>query len=152
MTIPNHEIERVIREVIDRFLIPRHEELGMRASGDWIESLEAAARDNVGIIRGLDYTEFLVRGRRPGGFPPRAVIEKWIADKGIVPDDGISTSALAFLISRKIANEGTEYYKQGGTTLLEILEEPEVIEYIKKEIADILVLEVQTRFKRILQK
>lgn len=151
MTIPNHEIERVIREVIDRFLIPRHEELGMKASGNWIESLEAVARDNVGIIRGLDYTEFLVRGRRPGGFPPRAVIEKWIADKGIVPS-GISTSALAFLISRKIATEGTDYYKQGGTTLLEILEEPQVIDFIQKEIADILVLEVQTRFKRILQR
>lgn len=151
MTIPDHEIERVIREVIDRFLIPRHEELGMKASGAWIESLESVARDNVGVIRGLDYTEFLVRGRRPGRFPPRAVIEKWIADKGIVPV-GISTSALAFLISKKIATEGTEYYKQGGTTLLEILEEPEVIDFMKKEIADILVLEVQTKFKRILQK
>lgn len=151
MTIPDHEIERVIREVIDRFLIPRHEELGMRASGNWIESLESVSRDNVGVIRGLDYTEFLVRGRRPGRFPPRAVIEKWIADKGIVPD-GISTSALAFLISRKIATEGTEYFKQGGTTLLEVLEDPEVIDFIQKETADILVLEVQTRFKRILQK
>jgi hypothetical protein len=46
----------------------------------------------------------------------RDVIHKWIIDKGIIPDGGISTKSLAFLITRKIHAEGTQLFRDGGNS------------------------------------
>jgi len=59
----------------------------------------------------------LETGRKPGKFPPVDSIRKWIVDKGIVPK-GISVDSLAFLIGRKIAREGTNIFKTGGTGII----------------------------------
>lgn len=60
-----------------------------------------------------DYWQFLERGRGPGKFPPVDKIKEWIEVKPINPtplSNGKTPSVeqLSFLISRKIANEGTE--------------------------------------------
>jgi hypothetical protein len=110
-------------ELLRSDLIKKYDELGMRASGDWAKNLEAiiqiTASNVKAIFVGLDYTEYLTKGRTPGGFPPVSVIRKWIDDKGITPYDNISKDSLAYLIARKIANEGTEYFKEGGTDLVD---------------------------------
>jgi len=103
--------------------IKKYNELGMKASGEWERQLEYFIKyveKNV-IVEyfGLNYTEYLTKGRTPGKFPPINVIRKWIDDKGITPKDKISKDSLAFLIARKIANEGTSYFKQGGTDLID---------------------------------
>ena len=48
---------------------------------------------------------FVDLGRRAGKRPPISAILQWIDDKRIVPTD-ISKTSLAFLIARKIGNEG----------------------------------------------
>lgn len=78
------------------------------------------------------YAYFVENGRKPGKTPPRAAIEKWITDKGLVSD--ISTKSLAYLIQRKIAREGTEAYKQGGTKLLGDIITQDLINSIKSDI------------------
>ena len=117
-------------------LIAKHEALGMRSSGKWIENLQAlldVTESNLkAVFRDMAYTEQLVQGREPGKFPPRNDIKQWIIDKPITPTDNISIDSLAFLIARKIANEGTDYYQQGGTELIESVITPERI----KKIAD----------------
>lgn len=109
--ILTQELEKLKQELIEK-----HKSLGMKASGNWIESLSVEVNDEGGIIWGTDYTKQLVEGRPPGKFPPIKAIEKWIYDKGIIAD--IPLSSLAFLIARKIAERGTDYYIQGGTDLI----------------------------------
>lgn len=59
-----------------------------------------------------DYWEFAENGRKPGKFPPPDAILKWIQFKQLVPKavNGKvpSTSQLVYLISRKIAQKGTQ--------------------------------------------
>lgn len=122
-------------EALKSDLIEKHKSLGMKASGKWIKSLENKTVRLSGQLWGEHYTEQLVNGREPGKFPPIKAIEKWISDKGITPT-GITVSSLAFLIARKIAREGTEYFKQGGTDLIESVITPERIQSIIDKVTE----------------
>ena len=121
-------------------LIAKHQELGMEASGDWIKSIEVDATQTKAILYGNSYTEQLVNGRAPGKFPPIDAISKWIIDKDL-PLIDITVSSLAFLIARKIAREGTEYFKQGGTDLIEAVITPERIQSILDKVSEFQINE-----------
>ena len=132
-------------ESIKSDLIQRHNELGMKASGLWESELEISIdgdeSKSSSKVLGLNYTEQLVFGRKPGKFPPIKAIEQWIQDKGIAAiGKNISTSSLAFLIARKIAQEGTNYFKQGGTDLVESVITPERIQSIIDRVKEINVV------------
>lgn len=122
--------------LIKEDLIQKHLKLGMKASGQWIDSLNVQTKGQKGIIWGEPYTEQLVNGREPGKFPPINAIKKWIEDKNITPFDQISISSLAFLIARKIAKEGTEYFKQGGTDLVSSVITPQRIQRIIDNVSE----------------
>lgn len=67
-----------------------------------------------------DYWKWVEEGRGPGKFPPLQKIEEWIRIKPVAPYPDArgripSNQQLAFLIGRKIAEEGTE-----GKHLLDI--------------------------------
>ena len=64
------------------------------------------------IFSSLKYFTVLETGRKPGKRPPISVIEQWIKDKPIASD--INPRSLAFLIARKIGEEGSLLYRQGG--------------------------------------
>lgn len=60
-----------------------------------------------------DYWKWVEEGRAPGKFPPLDKIEEWIRVKPVAPYPDSkgkvpSNEQLAFLIGRKIAQEGTE--------------------------------------------
>ncbi|TYP71493.1 hypothetical protein [Aquimarina intermedia] len=139
-------------ESIQQDLIRRHEELGMKASGDWIDSLEVSAKGMRATIFGLDYTNYLVNGREPGRFPPIKKIEQWIYDKNISIEGKISISSLAFLIARKIAKEGTEYFKKGGTDLVESVITPERIQRIIDRVTEFHVSSFTSEINGLLKK
>ena len=137
--------------VVERFLIPKFNELGMSASGEWLESLQTEARDNVGVIRGRDYSEFLARGRGPNhdsspegvhlwartqGY---AIMAKWIQDKGL--------SLNPFAVAYSVAMNGTKSYPK-GSDLLEVLSSPECIDFVQNEFKEAIKVEVETAFKR----
>ena len=65
--------------------------------------------------RDFNYIMTLETGRKPGKWPPRESILKWINERGITPS-GISKDSLAFLIARKIESEGSLVYRKGGNT------------------------------------
>jgi hypothetical protein len=65
--------------------------------------------------RSFNYLMTLETGRGPGKPPPTEPILKWIQQRGINPDD-ISQKSLAYLIARKIGNEGSLVFRQGGNT------------------------------------
>lgn len=118
-------------------LIKRHNELGMKASGKWEKGLEVNATKHKSTLLGEHYTYQLVNGRKNGKFPPRENIEQWIRDKGIQSE--LKVSILAFLIARKIAKEGTKYFRQGGTDLIDSVITPERIQSILDKISHVSV-------------
>lgn len=122
------------------------------ASGKLANSVRLEVDEKGLRLYALGYSYFVENGRGPNKKQPTArerglygignavrqpgelqqAIEQWITDKGIVSD--ISKKSLAFLIARKIAREGTEAYKQGGTRLLGDIITPDLINSIKSDI------------------
>ena len=145
IAIPDAIFEDVLDEVIKLYLIPKHKQLGMEATGEWIKSLESKGNK----IRGRKYTEQLVYGRSAGKAPPISPIEKWVNAKfGI---SGKEATSFAFAISKKIAKEGTSWKKKGGSDLLEVLEAKEVKDFINKRLGKYILTETELEFQRQLQ-
>ena len=139
-------------ELIKQDLIAKHIELGMPASGNWERSLVVDVQRLKATITGAPYTEQLVNGREPGKFPPIAAIRQWILDKPIPFLGKIKLSSLAFLIARKIANEGTKYFKQGGTDLVEAVITPERIQSIIDKVSEFYIDSFTTQITGFLKK
>lgn len=147
-------IEKILQtefELIVKDLKAKHIQLGMKASGDWINGVELQIAPFNAKIYGEDYTEYLVSGRPPSTkLPPISAIKKWIEDKGIIPEDGNVTS-LAYAIATKIKKEGTNYHKQGGTDLISAVITPErtqmIIDKIGAEMTLRLVELMENKFQ-----
>lgn len=147
MEITDEEIEAIVRNIINIFLIPKFRELGMPASGEWEDNVEARRNE----IWGTQYTKYLVEGRPPNtdqspeglrkfvGWAGSTFIKEWVRDKGI-PDN-------PYAVAYKIAREGTKYYPQ-GTDLLEVLSTQPVFDYINEQLGKIVILRVQQQFQR----
>lgn len=135
-------------------LIDKYDSLGMRASGKWADELEYVIENNEKVvIKGMDYTEQLVNGRRPGGMPPVDDIHQWMLDKKTFSGD--RSKSRAWAIAKSIANSGTVYYRDGGTDLLEVLEDPSIVEefynilgdHIRIVIAEQLTNDIKEAFR-----
>lgn len=90
---------------------------GRRASGELLTSINtkviADGNEFVIELQLQDYWKYVEEGRNDGGFPPINKILEWIKLKPILPypdkNGKLPTeNQLAFLIGRKIANEGFE--------------------------------------------
>lgn len=147
--IPRHVIAEALQKAIEA-LIQRYEGLGMKATGEWIESLEGVVEPMKGIIRGAKYTEQLVQGRAPGRMPPVDPLQKWVESK--LGKSGKEARGIAFAVARKIGQEGTTWYKKGGSDLVEVLQDPEIVrmfysivgEHLRVDINRVLVREFRT--------
>lgn len=140
MFVPEEKIREVIQGVVDNFLKPKFIELGMNASGTWLNSIEVRTSINRGEIWGMDYTYYLAEGRKPGKRPPIQPLIQWAGFKlGLSGQQAVSA---AFAIANKIAKDGTKYYPN-GTDLLSVLQSKEVNDYIIKEIGDYIRQETQ---------
>ncbi len=78
------------------------------------------------VLRGVDYINMIEDGRKAGKMPPIRAILNWIEIKPILPrpglDKDITNNQLAFLIARKIGNEGVPGKKLISQTLDEMLD------------------------------
>ena len=101
---------------------------GINASYKLLNSVETVVRRNddefTVTINLEDYWIYVENGRGPGKFPPIDKILEWISVKPVIPYSDNrgrlpTEEQLAFLIARKIANEGTE----GRKVLYETVEE-----------------------------
>ena len=134
--------ERILNDVIELFLVPHFLALGMDASGEWRTSLEAKGD----TIRGRPYTAQLVNGRRPGTYAPIEALKQWAMIK-LGLDDKQALGA-AFAINHKLKNEGSSYYRNGGTDLLEVLQRPEVLKFISENAQQIIQEQVNIQITR----
>lgn len=93
-------------------IIANHEAAGQVASGRTRDSLKVELTEDGGILWGRQAFEVLETGRKPGKVPKgfAAIILKWMEDKGITVEH---PKSFAYLVARKIANEGTSLYRSG---------------------------------------
>lgn len=145
MNVPEKIFEDILTEVVNRFLIPKFNELKMNATGEWINSLEVENNK----IRGRKYTEQLVYGRNAGKLPPIAPLEKWVQAK--FGYSGSQAKSMAFAVAKKIEKDGTTWKKKGGSDLLEVLETDDVINFINKKLGTYLTTEITLEFQRQLK-
>lgn len=139
MRLPDDIIISTMQGVIDLYLIPKFNELGMNATGNWIESLDARAVDGNGEIWGMDYTYWLQNGRSPGAMPPVSALIPWVSAKlGKGGREGVS---IAWAVAKKIQREGTDYYPE-GTDLLDVLSSKEVIDYVYGQFGEAFMVEI----------
>lgn len=97
--------------------VEKHKALGMRATGEWENSVEIQSDLTGARILANDYTEYLVNGRGPGKRPPISNLEKWVQAKmGL---SGKEALGAAFAIATKISKEGTTWYQSGGSDLID---------------------------------
>lgn len=105
------------------------ESSGRRASGELISSVNTKVtvdgNEFVIELQLEDYWKYVEEGRGPGGFPPVNKILEWIKLKPILPypdkNGKLPTeNQLAFLIGRKIANEGFEGTNDLSNTMEEV--------------------------------
>ena len=101
---------------------------GINASYKLLNSVETTVKRNddefIVSINLEDYWIFVENGRKAGRFPPIDKILEWIRVKPVIPYSDSSgrlptEEQLAFLIARKIAEQGTE----GRKVLAETVEE-----------------------------
>jgi len=139
-------IEAIEKELklIKKELIAKYNEKGMKASGNWERSLTIVMSNISGVIFGDDYTNNLEHGMPANQVSAddktfRAKIEQWIIDKRI--QSNIKVSSLAFLIARKIQNEGWDRKDYGGVNLISEVITPQRIELIFKRLSDAVTVE-----------
>jgi hypothetical protein len=143
--LPDEIIIQTMQGVIDNFLKPKFIQLGMNATGKWLESLEAKAVNGNGEIWGMDYTYWLANGRKPGKMPPVSALIPWVNAKfGI---GGKEAVGIAWAVATKIKNEGTSYYPE-GTDLLEVLNSDEVKRYVQDAIGTWFTIEINKILKK----
>jgi hypothetical protein len=106
--------ERVIQGIADNIRNKQVTPFGaMNTTGHAANSLFYRIQGNSLIIGSTwAYITVLEDGRKPGKMPPPTIIEKWMNDKPIGTD--IPRSSLAYLIARKIGQEGSLLYRMGG--------------------------------------
>lgn len=99
-------------EDLRKRIIANHEAAGQVASGRTRDSLKVESTENGGILWGRQAFGVLEAGRKPGKVPKgfSDIILKWMDDKGITVEH---PKSFAYLVARKIANEGTLLYRSG---------------------------------------
>lgn len=134
-------------EALKNELIAKYDELGMRASGQWAESLSVEIGENGAQILQESYGNQLEFGRKPGKQPPSEAIEQWLIGKGIAArlEKGMTVSSLAYLIARKIGREGWNRSGHGGTQLISSVVTPERIQRIIDKIGESQLNEFTTK-------
>lgn len=119
-------------------LITAYDAKGMRASGRFAESLDVIIGDTFAELYGDEYAEQLEYGRRPGVQPPIQDIERWILEKGVFSSilQEIKLSSLAFIIARKIGQQGWNRSNFGGVGLISEVINPERLQIIAEKFGD----------------
>lgn len=133
----NNLNDTIIKEEMESLkadIIAAYNASGKRTSGEFESGLEIKYQPNSATLSGYVY----LAGRAAGKQPPIQAIEKWLIAKGITPiENKMKISSLAYLIARKIANEGTK--KENHLQIYNQIITPERIEKILERLNQVNV-------------
>ena len=100
------------------------EEQGHRASGKLQETMRSTVTSsNSGFtitILGQDYAKAVDKGSPSGTKVSIEALSRWLEDKGIATGES-EIKSIAFLIQRKIFNEGTIQFRQNKKGFVEVM-------------------------------
>lgn len=118
---------------------------GRQASGRTAKSMHTEKSDTGVTLLGRRAFTSLETGRKPGKAPSGfyRIIQQWVIDKGISFDSVSKRNSFAYLVSRKIAREGTKLYRDGGASDVYSKEIPTAIRRIKEKLGTFIKTKVE---------
>lgn len=143
------EVQNIVFEELEdlrKRIISNIDSSGRRASGRTSESMCTDVSENRGVLFGRMAFGTLETGRKPGKVPAGfyQIIKQWVIDKGISFDSQSERNSFAYLVSRKIAREGTQLYRRGADTDVYTAEVPETISRIKERVGFLMKMEFES--------
>ena len=135
-TEESEQFATTLREEVIRNLLRS----GRKVTGKTLESITQDITLTGFIIYAAEYIMVLDTGRSPtrsdkAGTPTlREILLQWIKDRGIIPNEGTKDEnykGLAYVMARKIHNEGSLIYRTGPTgDILNVLTENRIDAFI----------------------
>ena len=112
------------------------------ASGRTIASMKVQVTEDGGVLWGRSPFGTLETGRKPGKVPAGfwKIIRQWMDDKGIQVQ---KPDSFAYLVARKIANEGTQLFRNGGRDDIYSPEVKDTVERVSQGIGILFGSEVE---------
>ena len=143
------EVQNIVFEDLEdlrKRIISNIDSSGRRASGRTSKSMRTDGSENRGVLFGRMAFGTLETGRKPGKVPAGfyQIIKQWVIDKGISFDSQSERNSFAYLVSRKIAREGTQLYRRGADTDVYTAEVPETISRIKDRVGFLMRMEFES--------
>ena len=143
------EVQNIIFEELEdlrKRIISNIDSTGRKASGRTSGSMHTDISENRGILFGRMAFGTLETGRKSGKVPAGfyQIIKQWVIDNGISFDSQSERNSFAYLVSRKIAREGTQLYRTGAEADVYTTEVPETIERIKDRVGFLMRLEFES--------
>ena len=143
------EVQNIIFEELEdlrKRIISNIDSTGRKAFGRTSGSMHTDISENRGILFGRMAFGTLETGRKSGKVPAGfyQIIKQWVIDKGISFDSQSERNSFAYLVSRKIAREGTQLYRRGADTDVYTAEVPETISRIKDRVGFLMRMEFES--------
>lgn len=143
------EVQNIVFEELEdlrKRIISNIDSSGRRASGRTSESMRTDVSEDRGVLFGRMAFGTLETGRKPGKVPVGfyQIIKQWVIDKGISFDSQSERNSFAYLVSRKIAREGTQLYRRGADIDVYTAEVPETISRIKDRVGFLMRMEFES--------
>lgn len=143
------EVQNIVFEELEdlrKRIISNIDSSGRRVSGRTSKSMRTDGSENRGVLFGRMAFGTLETGRKPGKVPAGfyQIIKQWVIDKGISFDSQSERNSFAYLVSRKIAGEGTQLYRRGADTDVYTAEVPETISRIKDRVGFLMRMEFES--------
>lgn len=140
------EINKILNEFLQQYLDNSVKEK-RTATGNLVNNIKPIVEINNNVytisFSTEDYFKWAENGRRPGKFPPIEKIKEWIRVKPVLPrqiNGKLPTeNQLAYLISRKIALEGTK----GNHLFEKTINEFDLMGKIYDAVANIIISKVK---------
>ena len=125
---------------------------GTNASGKTSQSLVVTVTDSSGELTGRFAFGTVETGRRAGQVPSgfRHIIYQWMQDKGVHAEvqgrrsQESADRSMAYFIARKIAQEGSKLYRDGGRKDIYSNVLPITIERVRKELTNVYVININS--------
>lgn len=137
MELVSSELEALKQKVIEN-----QKNSGQVASGRTIASMKVEVTEDGGVLWGRSPFGTLETGRKPGKVPAGfwKIIRQWMDDKGIQVQ---KPDSFAYLVARKIANEGTQLLRNGGRDDIYSPEVKDTVERVSQGIGILFGSEVE---------
>lgn len=144
-----NEVQNIVFEELEdlrKRIIANIDSTGRKASGRTADSMRTEITKQGGTLFGRAAFDVLETGRKPGNVPAGfyQIIRQWMIDKGFSFDSLLERNSFAYLVSRKIAKEGTALFRSGAKNDVYSNEIPEAVERITKRVGTFMKMNVES--------